>query len=419
MVGVSTEDGLETLDVWLGEYSRSLCPFRDQQIFRAIFDETVSGRVSPQHFTPIKTIGKGGFSKVVLARKRDAGVLYAIKIINKEFLLKEQKIPQILHEKQILERTENPFLVKLHWVYQTAVEIHFVMDFCPGGELFFHLQRTGKLCEQTAKFYFAEIVLALSHLHSHSIAYRDLKPENILLDLDGHIVLVDFGLSKSIDQSKTYSFCGSAEYMSPEMLQKSGHGKEVDFYSLGCLLYEMLVGLPPFYHNDTQEMFRRIVHEDIQVPNWVGRKAKELIQSLLHKNIRRRLVSFGELKRHPWLTDVDWDRMYNKRGTPPIQPSLELSNFDEKYTAIPVDPESFTAKRLSRLDKDDQFARFSRKAKPHSYSLRFNRQNYLKEIKPPRELDLKNTPRYSAQSLISPIQSNLRLDAIPVKIPHL
>jgi serum/glucocorticoid-regulated kinase 2 len=160
-------------------------------------------------------------------------------------------------------------LIKLHWAFQSPDELFFVMDVCTGGELFYHLSKLKRLSEHAAKFYFAEILLGLEHLHSLNIVYRDIKPENILLDIDGHIRIADFGLSKIIPHlHKSYSFCGSPEYMSPEMLACVGHDKRLDIYCLGALLFEMLTGLPPFYsRDDTQGMYERIMNEEVILPS--------------------------------------------------------------------------------------------------------------------------------------------------------
>ena len=236
-------------------------------------------KVSKKQFDLIKMIGKGGFSNVYegkflillifLVRHKLTGKIYAMKIIEKESLEKENKVKQVLNEKNIMLQLESPFIVKLYWSFQSKSKLPFVMDFCAGGELFYHLHNVGKLTEKQAKFYFAEILLGLEYLHKKSIIYRDLKPENVLLDIDGHVRLADFGLSKeniSLN-STTGSFCGSPEYMSPEMLQQTGHSLTIDYYSLGALIYEMILGLPPHYTTDRDEMFRRIIEDPIKFPS--------------------------------------------------------------------------------------------------------------------------------------------------------
>ena len=165
-------------------------------------------------------------------------------------------------ERQILEKSKHPFIIRLYAAFTTRHQLHFVLDFCPGGDLFFHLSRKGRFSEAAAKFYFCEVLLALEYLHETGVVYRDLKPENIMLDIDGHVRLTDFGLSKAglAPNGLTSSFCGSPEYMSPEMLRCDTHGRMVDFYSLGVLLYELLIGLPPFYSNNREEMYNSIMY---------------------------------------------------------------------------------------------------------------------------------------------------------------
>lgn len=217
-----------------------------------------------------------------------------------------------------------------------------MLDFCPGGELFFHLRNLGRLTEDQARFYFAEILLGLEYLHQRDIIYRDLKPENVLLDLDGHIKLTDFGLSKAgvARQGVCYSFCGSPEYMSPEMLRQSGHGRGVDHYSLGALLYEMLTGLPPFYEKNRAAMYEAIQNEPLKLPNFLSKNARALLSGLLAKDPRLRLGSldgFTEIKNHPWCATINWTRFLHRKKSPPFIPNLRLSNFDPEYTTTEVD----------------------------------------------------------------------------------
>jgi serine/threonine protein kinase len=218
------------------------------------------------------------------------------------------------------------------------------MDLCPGGELFFHLHNIGRFTEDQAKFYFAEVLLALEYLHSLDIIYRDLKPENILLDLDGHVRLADFGLAKDqmTEGALTYSFCGSPEYMSPEMLDRRGHGRAVDYYSLGALLYEMVTGLPPFYSKDRTKMYKKITTQPLTVPPLISTAAKSMLEGLLCKNPTERLgARFGieEIKAHPWCAKIKWASLLQRKILPPFRPNFSSSNFDPQYTQMPLDDE--------------------------------------------------------------------------------
>ena len=234
------------------------------------------------------------------------------------------------------------------------------MDFCPGGELFYHLHHLGRLTEDQSRFYISEILLGLEHLHSLDIIYRDLKPENILLDLDGHIKITDFGLSKEnikpLDRS--YSFCGSPEYMSPEMLQGQGHGRQLDFYSLGALLYEMLTGLPPYYDSNRSKLYQNILQEEISLPSYISKAGKDLLQELLHKNPDQRLGSYNgayDIKIHPWFKGVSWTKVKDKKAIPPYRPNFRHSNFDEEYTLLPINFQDFEQSRISNISEFSDF----------------------------------------------------------------
>ena len=225
------------------------------------------------------------------------------------------------------------------------------MDFCPGGELFYHLHNLGRFTEEQARFYISEILLGLEYLHSKDIAYRDLKPENILLDLDGHIKITDFGLSKqnisSFDLSS--SFCGSPEYMSPEMLQGQGHGRAVDFYSLGALLYEMLVGVPPYYSQNRSAMYSNILRSELNIPSFVSKNCRDLIVKLLNKVPENRLgyqVGAKEVRHHPWFKGVSWGKVRNRKLIPPYRPNFRHSNFDSEYLKFLIDFEGFKTQRI-------------------------------------------------------------------------
>lgn len=226
----------------------------------------------------------------------------------------------------------------------------------------------GRFTEDQAKFYFGEILLGLEYLHKNDIIYRDLKPENVLLDLDGHVRLTDFGLSKDkiARDDVTFTFCGSPEYISPEMLTTGGHTRTVDFYSLGALLYEMLTGLPPFYDKNKSVMFYKIQNEELKLPNYISQQARSLLSALLNKNPSKRLGAFRgaeEIKSHPWCANINWSHLLHKKIIPPFRPNLRSSNFDVEYTSKNLDSELIHSS-LSSTDKlfkprpDDPFYNF-------------------------------------------------------------
>lgn len=205
-----------------------------------------------------------------------------------------------------------------------------VLDFFTGGELFFHLKNQGKFVEERVKLYAAEIILALECLHSNDIIYRDLKPENILLDDSGHLRLTDFGLSKESigPDSLAHTFCGTPEYLAPEVLQGQGHGKAVDWWSLGTLLYEMITGLPPFYNTNVNMMYEKILHAKLTFPAFVSTNAKSLLTGLIERDVKKRLGSgimdAEELKQHPFFSDLDWQKVYNKEYEPVFKPTVAV-----------------------------------------------------------------------------------------------
>lgn len=188
-----------------------------------------------------------------------------MKVLKKEEIREKEQEVHTKAEREILEKINNPFIVRLHYAFQTPDKLYFVLDFVNGGELFSHLRKEKKFSEWRAKFYAAEIVLALEWLHENNVIYRDLKPENILLDSTGHIKITDFGLSKKGSRSKTYTFWGTPEYLAPEVIKGVGHDKGVDWWSLGTLLYEMLWGRPPFWDKSRRELFRQIVEKKPQM----------------------------------------------------------------------------------------------------------------------------------------------------------
>ncbi|EDQ86882.1 uncharacterized protein MONBRDRAFT_10624 [Monosiga brevicollis MX1] len=293
-------------------------------------------------FSIEKVIGKGSFGKVMLVRKKDTGRIYALKKISKQHLKDRGEIEHTMSERRILVKSSSPFLVALKFSFQTPDKVYFVLDYVSGGELFVHLQRDGNFSESRSRFYVAMLILALEHLHALNVIYRDLKPENVLIDMNGYLKLTDFGLCKEgIDKfGRTYTFCGTPEYMAPEILQQKGYGMEVDWWTVGTLLFEMLTGLPPFYDQDTQEMYRRILFQPLTFPEEVSLKAQDLITQLLQRNPSARLgrLSAKEIQRHLFFKDMDWAALEKKQLEAPWKPrigdELDTSNFDEEFTRM-------------------------------------------------------------------------------------
>uniref|UniRef100_A0A2K5V2V5 non-specific serine/threonine protein kinase n=1 Tax=Macaca fascicularis TaxID=9541 RepID=A0A2K5V2V5_MACFA len=282
----------------------------------------------PTDFDFLKVIGKGNYGKVLLAKRKSDGTFYAVKVLQKKSILKKKEQSHIMAERSVLlKNVRHPFLVGLRYSFQTPEKLYFVLDYVNGGELFFHLQRERRFLEPRARFYAAEVASAIGYLHSLNIIYRDLKPENILLDCQGHVVLTDFGLCKEgVEPEETTStFCGTPEYLAPEVLRKEPYDRAVDWWCLGAVLYEMLHGLPPFYSQDVSQMYENILHQPLQIPGGRTVAACDLLQSLLHKDQRQRLGSkadFLEIKNHVFFSPINWDDLYHKRLTPPFNPNV-------------------------------------------------------------------------------------------------
>jgi len=286
-------------------------------------------------FQPVKVIGKGSYGKVMLVKHKDEGGLYAMKMLRKDHIVKRNQVEHTKAERNVLEKVDHPFIVKLVYAFQTPKKLHMVLTFAQGGELFFHLSRAGRFSEGRCKFYSAELLLAIGYLHSLNIIFRDLKPENILLDGDGHAQLTDFGLSKEgiEDNFSAKTMCGTPEYLAPEILEKKGHGKAVDWYSLGALVFEMLTGLPPYYSKNRDQLFKNIRTMELKYPSYVTPDAKELIQGMLDRNPDKRLGSGPEgqaaLQKKAFFASIDFALLYQKKIVPPFKP--EVASNPTKY----------------------------------------------------------------------------------------
>uniref|UniRef100_A0A8D0C9I0 Serine/threonine-protein kinase Sgk1 n=1 Tax=Scleropages formosus TaxID=113540 RepID=A0A8D0C9I0_SCLFO len=303
-------------------------------------------QVKPSDFDYLKIIGKGSFGKVLLARHKENAKYYAVKVLQKKIILKKKEQKHIMAERSVLlKNLQHPFLVGLHYSFQTTDKLYFVLDYVNGGELFYHLQRERVFLEPRARFYIAEMASALGYLHSLHIIYRDLKPENILLDSEGHIVLTDFGLCKEglAPNGTTSTFCGTPEYLAPEVLQKQPYDHTVDWWCMGSVLYEMLYGLPPFYSRNTAEMYNNILHKPLVLKPNVSNAGRALLEGLLQKDRTQRLGAqddFMEIKAHAFFSPINWDDLVAKKISPPFVPTVtgptDLCHFDPEFTHLPV-----------------------------------------------------------------------------------
>ena len=312
---------------------------RSQTIFAAKGD---TSEVTLNDFTMLKVLGRGSFGKVMLVQKKDNKNLYAMKSLRKDALLEREQIEHTKTEKMVMQHINHPFLVSLEYAFMTPGKIYFVMAFMKGGELFFHLKESRKFPEERARFYGAQICLGLGHLHSRNIVYRDLKPENVLMDEFGNVYLTDFGMAKMLPEGgSTASFVGTPEYLAPEIIACTGHNVMVDWWSFGILLYEMMVGIPPFYNQNIQLMYELIQHGDLRFPqrNPLSREAQDIISRLLERDPVRRIGARGveEIKGHQYFEGMNWELLEQKRLPTPFQPkitnAMSAENFDKEFTS--------------------------------------------------------------------------------------
>ncbi|XP_066505963.1 ribosomal protein S6 kinase alpha-1 [Hoplias malabaricus] len=324
-----------------------------------------SEKADPRQFDFLKVLGQGSFGKVFLVRKvtgPDAGHLYAMKVLKKATLKVRDRMRTKM-ERDILVEVNHPFIVRLHYAFQTEGKLYLILDFLRGGDLFTRLSKEVMFTEEDVKFYLAELALALDHLHSLGIIYRDLKPENILLDEEGHIKLTDFGLSKeSVDhENKAYSFCGTVEYMAPEVVNRRGHTHSADWWSYGVLMFEMLTGMLPFQGKDRKETMTMILKAKLGMPQFLSLEAQSLLRNLFKRNPGNRLGAgtdgVEEIKRHSFFSTIDWNKLFRREMKPPFKPIRgrpdDTIYFDSEFTAktprdSPGVPPSANAHQLFR-----------------------------------------------------------------------
>lgn len=328
-----------------------------------------------EDFKVLKLLGIGSFGKVFLVKSIKDNKHYAMKVLFKGKILRKLQAIHTMNERKILEKINFPFIVKLYYAFQDAEKLYLVTEFMQGGELFFFLKTRGRLPEKEVKLYAAEIILALQHLHDKNIIYRDLKPENILLDDKGYIKITDFGLSKIIQESKeeeeqvAYTLCGTPEYLAPEVILGQGYSKEVDWWSFGVVLYEMLTG---------HVLFQRKIQTQIDIQMYlkpidlvkidISQEAKDLVLLLLRLDSKKRLTNIKNIKSHLFFKDINWDDVFNKRITHAFVPNIKLPDdvnyFEKRFTSNTKDliifnkdmqPKELQMKKISKF----QFNNFS------------------------------------------------------------
>ena len=303
--------------------------------------EQIQKIITLDDFEIIKLIGRGSFANVYLVKNKSNQKIYSMKKLNKPFLKRNKQEQHTINERILLSKMNNPFLVKLYCCFQDNEHLYFIMEFIQGGELFFHLHRETRFDDEKTSFYIAELILALDFLHKNKVIYRDIKPENILLDVEGHIKLTDFGLSRMCcsKNEKVFTICGTPFYIAPEILENKGYNNSVDWWSLGCLMYEMLVGKPLFNFNNINININEY-KKPLQLSAGFSDEAKDLITKLLDLDPKKRIGAgpngVEDLKKHPYFKGIDWKELENKNVKAPFVPDLngetDLKYFDKMFT---------------------------------------------------------------------------------------
>eukprot|EP01132_Coremiostelium_polycephalum_P004739 gene4739-5915_t len=302
----------------------------------------INPRERLKEFKQVRVIGTGTFGRVYLVQNIHDKNFYAMKCLNKSDVVQLKQVEHLNSEKSILTNINHPFIVNLYQAFQDEKKLYLLFEYVAGGEVFTHLRRATRFSNGMAKFYAAEIILALEYLHRHNIVYRDLKPENLLLDNEGHIKITDFGFAKKVED-RTFTLCGTPEYLAPEIIQSKGHGKAVDWWALGILIFEMLAGYPPFYDDDTFAIYNKILAGRITFPSHFDLDAKDLVKRLLTADRTRRLGALKDgaldVKNHKWFSDIDWNKLRDRKIQAPFVPSIQhqgdSSNF-EQYEEEPM-----------------------------------------------------------------------------------
>ncbi|KIY43677.1 Pkinase-domain-containing protein [Fistulina hepatica ATCC 64428] len=319
---------------------------RPQRPERLLEDEQVhlhKGNIKLTDFEVKGMLGSGTFARVLLVRHKSdqLGVQnhFAMKVLRKTDIVRQRQVEHVNAERYILSRLRHPFIVDLFATFQDSLNVYMLMSYVPGGELFTHLRRAQRFTPDVTRFYLATIILALKYLHSYNIIYRDLKPENLLLDSRGYLRLTDFGFSKVVDD-RTWTLCGTPEYLAPEIIQSEGHGKAADWWACGILCYEMLVGYPPFFAETAYGIYEKILSGQIHWPRIVDPLSRSLVRAFLNPDRTKRLGNMiggsQDVLEHPWFRGVDWDALERREINAPIIPHTSSSDDMRHFLHIPT-----------------------------------------------------------------------------------
>jgi protein kinase A len=334
----------QTAAPYLGNPPQLQQSTQQQQQIQATRSTVSKGKYSLSDFQIQRTLGTGSFGRVHLVRSIHNNRYYAIKVLKKEQIVKMKQVEHTNDERRMLKLVEHPFLIRMWGTFQDSKSLFMVMDYIEGGELFSLLRKSQRFPNPVAKFYAAEVTLALEYLHAHSIIYRDLKPENILLDKNGHIKITDFGFAKEVPDV-TWTLCGTPDYIAPEVVTTKAYNKSVDWWSLGILIYEMLTGYTPFYDQTPMKTYENILVGHVRYPSYLHPDATDLLQNLITKDLTRRLGNLQagsqDVKNHPWFSEVIWDKLLSKDietpYEPPIQSGVGDSSLFDRYPEEQLD----------------------------------------------------------------------------------
>jgi serine/threonine protein kinase len=276
-------------------------------------------------------------------------------MLKKTEIIRLKQVEHIKAEKSILSRINHPFIVNLYTAFQDEKNLFMLMEYIIGGELFSQLRKVGRFSNDTSRFYAAEIVLALEYLHDKNIVYRDLKPENLLIDKEGHMKITDFGFAKQVED-RTWTLCGTPEYLAPEIIQSKGHGKAVDWWALGILIYEMLAGYPPFYDENPFGIYQKILAGKIEFPRHFDVNAKDLVKKLLLADRTKRFgclkAGADDIKKHKWFKGIDWVKVHAREMKPPFVPAFQALNDTSNFDRYPDSVEDRNPPQLKEKDKE-------------------------------------------------------------------